>query len=100
MIIQQSAIAGTLESSDVQITVEPNSEELIIHIESTVKNQYGRQIKKTVQRTIEKLNITKGEIHILDKGALDCTLKARLECAIFRSCGKASSGIAWGDLEK
>lgn len=100
MEIQQSAIAGTLESSDVQVTIEPNMSGVVINIESTVKNQYGRQIKETVLNTLSKLNIQSGNFLIDDKGALECTLKARLECAIFRSCGKSDAGIAWGDLEK
>ena len=100
MEIQQPAIAGTLESSDVQVTVEPNMSGVVIHIESTVKNQYGRQIKNTILETLSKLNVQSGSFTVDDKGALECTLKARLECAIFRSCNKSESGISWGDLEK
>ena len=36
------------------------------------------------------------KINIVDKGALDCTLKARVECAVFRSCDASEKDIPWG----
>lgn len=44
MKIEKSAMAGTLESSDAQVTIEPASG-LELNIQSSVLNQYGRQIK-------------------------------------------------------
>ena len=84
MEILKPAVAGTLESSDAQITVEPG-EGLEVSISSSVLNQYGRQIRSTVLETLERLDVKNGKILVVDKGALDCTLKARLECAVFRS---------------
>lgn len=95
MDIQQIALAGTLESSDAQITVEPNGTELSITIQSSVMNQYGRQIKHTIEDTLTKLDVTKGSIKVIDKGALECTIKARLACAIFRSCQQSETNIPW-----
>ncbi|MGI6118858.1 MAG: citrate lyase acyl carrier protein [Bilifractor sp.] len=97
MQIEKNAVAGTLESSDAQVTVEPGSD-LDLHIESSVLNQYGRQIKKTVLETLERLGVTSGKITVIDKGALDCTLKARTECAIYRSCNQSESDIPWGGV--
>jgi citrate lyase subunit gamma (acyl carrier protein) len=37
--------------------------------------------------TIEKLEIDNVRIVAVDKGALDCTIRARVECAIHRACG-------------
>ncbi len=99
MVIEKAAVAGTLESSDVQVTVQPGSA-LEIAIESTVLNQYGRQIRATVKETLDRLEVKGGKITIVDKGALDCTLKARVECAIFRSCGKSAENIPWGSCIK
>ena len=95
MLIEKDAMAGTLESSDAQVTVSP-AEGLDIEIESIVANQYGRQIKATVLKTLERLGVSSGKIAVVDKGALDCTLKARVECAVFRSCGKSDKNIPWG----
>ena len=95
MEIKKVAIAGTMESSDVQVTVEPKLGQLDITIESSVMNQYGRQIKATVEETLEKLQVTEGIVTVVDKGALECTIKARVACAIFRSCNQSESNIPW-----
>ena len=95
MVIEKSAMAGTLESSDAQVTVEPG-DGLEINISSSVLNQYGRQIKATVLETLERLEVKDGKVTVVDKGALDCTLKARVECAVFRSCDASGSNIPWG----
>lgn len=96
MEIMKSAVAGTLESSDAMITVEPNDTGIELDISSSVMNQYGRQIKATVLETLERLDVKNAHVTVVDKGALDCTLKARVECAVFRSCGKSAAGIPWG----
>ena len=99
MKIEKSAMAGTLESSDAQVTIEPASG-LELNIQSSVLNQYGRQIKATVLETLERLDVKDARVTIVDKGALDCTLKARVECAVFRSCGVSESNIPWGGAVK
>jgi citrate lyase acyl carrier protein len=98
MEIQKTAMAGTLESSDAQITVEPADSGIQLSIESSVMNQYGRQIKKTAEEKLRELGVTKGKIKVVDKGALDCTLKARIEAAVFRSCGVSQQNIPWGGV--
>lgn len=85
MEIKKAASAGTLESSDAQITVEPNEKGINLSIESTVINQYGKQIEKVVLETLERLDVKNATVSVIDKGALDCTLKARVECAVYRS---------------
>lgn len=95
MVIEKSAIAGTLESSDAQVTVEPG-EGLKLNISSSVLNQYGRQIRATILETLERLEVTDGVVTVVDKGALDCTLKARVECAVYRSAGISGENVPWG----
>lgn len=99
MKIEKSAMAGTLESSDAQVTIEPACG-LELNIQSSVLNQYGRQIKATVLETLDRLDVKDAKVTIVDKGALDCTLKARVECAVFRSCGASESNIPWGGAVK
>ncbi len=96
MTIEKSAVAGTLESSDAMVTVEPGENGVELDISSSVMNQYGRQIKQTVLETLNRLEVKSGKITVVDKGALDCTLKARVECAVYRSCGKSEKNISWG----
>ena len=50
MEIKKTAMAGTLESSDAQVTVEPGNGTVELELSSSVMNQYGRQIKETVDR--------------------------------------------------
>lgn len=95
MQIQQTAIAGTLESSDAQVTVAPGTNGIELTIESSVIHQFGKQIKKTVLETLERLEVKDASVTVIDKGALDCTLKARVECAVFRSNGQTDQ-LPWG----
>ena len=96
MKIKQSAVAGTLESSDALVTVELHEGSVELDISSSVINQYGRQIRATVVETLKRLDVDEARVTIVDKGALDCTLKARVECAIFRACGQCEKNIPWG----
>lgn len=95
MEICKTAAAGTLESSDCLVTVEPGNG-ISLELSSSVMNQYGRQIKATVLDTLQRLGVENAAVTVVDKGALDCTLKARVECAVFRSCDASASNIPWG----
>lgn len=98
MEIVKPAMAGTLESSDAQIMVEPGENGIELFLKSSVMNQYGRQIKETVLSTLDRLGVKNGKVNVVDKGALDCTLKARVECAVFRSCDASDKNIPWGGV--
>lgn len=41
MQIEKNAVAGTLESSDALVTVEPAEQGIELEISSSVMNQYG-----------------------------------------------------------
>ncbi len=94
MDILKSAVAGSLESSDVQVTIEPGQDGISVDISSSVLRQYGRQIKKVVLETLERLDVRSAKLTLVDKGALDCTIRARVESAVYRSIGQ-SEGIPW-----
>lgn len=96
MDIQKTAIAGTLESSDAQVTIEPSNNGLEVTIESSVMNQYGRQIKATILEKLKDLDVDQAKVSVIDKGALECTLKARIECAVYRSSDSSAENIPWG----
>lgn len=95
MEIQKPAMAGTLESSDCQVTVEAGDGKIDFSLESAVINQYGNQIRKVVYETLEHLGVKDVRISVVDKGALDCTIKARVEGAVFRSQGQTEH-LPWG----
>lgn len=86
MELKNKSIAGTLESSDCLIMIEPATDgQITIELESAVKKQFGKQIERTVHRTLRQLNITSALVKVNDKGALDCVIIARLKAAIMRS---------------
>lgn len=99
MEITRPAIAGTLESSDCQVTVEPGDGTIDFQLESAVINQYGNQIRKVVMETLKNLGVDNVKLTMVDKGALDCTIKARVEGAVFRSSCQTEN-IPWGGVVK
>ncbi len=87
MNIKASAVAGTLESSDVYVKVEP-CDKLEIEVESVVYNQFAEEIEKSIMEVVEDLKVESGKISVNDKGAIDCVIKARVETAIRRAGGE------------
>ncbi|MDV5973382.1 UNVERIFIED_CONTAM: citrate lyase acyl carrier protein [Streptococcus canis] len=88
MDIKQTAVAGSLESSDLMITVSPNDEKTItIALDSSVEKQFGNHIRQLIQQTLENLKVTSAKVEAVDKGALDCTIQARTIAAVHRAAG-------------
>ncbi|AEW77160.1 citrate lyase subunit gamma [Aggregatibacter actinomycetemcomitans ANH9381] len=84
MKITKAAVAGTLESSDAQVRIQP-FDSLDIEINSSIAKQFGEQIDATVRAVLNKLNVTAAQVIIEDKGALDCVLQARVKAAVLRA---------------
>ncbi|MBU3841057.1 MAG: citrate lyase acyl carrier protein [Candidatus Ruminococcus intestinipullorum] len=99
MEIKKAAVAGTLESSDCQVTVEQGKGGIDLSLDSAVINQYGNQIRKVTFETLQNLGIDNVKISIVDKGALDCTIKARIEAAVYRSV-EQTEDLPWGGAIK
>ena len=95
MELKKAATARTLESSDCMVTVEPNPDGVDLSLSSSVINQYGNQIRKVALETLKALDVENVRIRIVDKGALDCTLKARIEGAVFRAVEQYED-LPWG----
>ncbi len=77
-------LAGTLESSDIMISLEP-CKGIDIQLTSTVIHQFGEQIRKVIADTLSELGVNNARILANDRGALDCTVAARLRTAIERA---------------
>lgn len=80
----RSSYAGTMESSDAYVEAEPAPLGTEIEIESVVKDQFGDAIYAAAQGVIEKLDIHNVKLRIVDQGALDCVIRARVETALLR----------------
>ncbi len=79
------ATAGTLESSDCLVAIAPGEGGIAIHLQSSVEAMFGDDIRATVQAVLSEQNITNATLSIQDRGALDCVIRARTECAICRA---------------
>lgn len=84
MDIRKKVQAGTLQSSDLMVFVEP-AESLIIEIDSTVKKQFEHLIRARVDAVLERLQVSRCRIRLSDRGALDYAIEARLEAALRRA---------------
>ncbi len=88
MELKNIGVAGTMESSDIMIAIEPRTEGGIeIKLTSNVMNQFGKQIVKVIKETLKELEIENAYVDAADKGALDCTIKARVSAAAYRAAG-------------
>lgn len=85
----KNAFAGTLESGDILVQITPSEDEsLQIDLDSTVEYQFGGQIRKVIKETLEEMGVDKAHVKATDKGALDCTIRARVTAAAVRATGK------------
>jgi len=85
MEIKKEAMCGTLESNDLLVKIAPRND-LEVVISSEVMRQFGIRIRQVVEETVQQMGVTQGLIVIEDKGALDCTIQARVQTALLRAC--------------
>ncbi len=83
MDIQKKASAGTLESSDAYVEIEPGKG-IEIFVDSVVQGQFGESIHQVVQEVLQAQHVENASVRVLDRGALACVLRARVETAILR----------------
>lgn len=88
--ILRPAQAGSLESSDCLVTVSPGEpgSGVKVNIQSIVMNQFGDEIRATVEKAVAETNVTDILIDVNDRGAVDFVLRARVLTAIDRALGK------------
>jgi len=82
--IARKAQAGTMQSSDLMVFVEPAGE-LVIEIESTVKRQFEHLIRTKVEEVLRAEGVKSGRVRLNDRGALDYAIQARPETALARA---------------
>lgn len=75
--------AGTMESSDVFVELEPAGG-IEIEIESVVQQQFGQAIEQAVRDVLREQEITGARVRLTDRGALECVIRARVETAVRR----------------
>ncbi|MFW5889597.1 MAG: citrate lyase acyl carrier protein [Halanaerobiales bacterium] len=85
MDIKRIAKSGSLVSCDVLVTIKPNKSGRKVILESDVKEQFGEDIKETVNKVLDEFKVENLIIRIQDKGALDFVIRSRVETAIKRA---------------
>ena len=88
MDIVQRATAGTMESSDAYVEVEPGTDGINLQLESVVMAQFGDSIQKTVRKLLTDMSVENANVRIVDRGALECVIRARVETAVLRGKGR------------
>ena len=85
--ISKTAQAGTLESNDAIVTIMPgeSGSGVSIEIDSSVKFQYGEAIEKVINDTLSEQDVSDVFVKVMDRGALDCTIRARVLTALVRA---------------
>ena len=86
--IVRRAVAGTLESSDVYVELEPSDSGIEVKIDSVVLSQFGAQIRRVVDEVLNAQGVTCARVSLMDRGALDCVIRARVETAVMRAKGE------------
>lgn len=84
--MKEKAWAGTMESSDIYVEVAPlaSGRGIDLTVNSVVYAQFGDAIEATIMETLESLGIDDMKVVANDRGAVDCTIKARVETAVRR----------------
>jgi citrate lyase subunit gamma (acyl carrier protein) len=84
MNITRRASAGTMQSSDLMVLVEP-ADRLDIQIDSTVKKQFEHLIRARIEAVLRQHSVTRALVKVSDRGALDYAIEARVETALRRA---------------
>ena len=83
MDILKNASAGTMESSDAYVEIAPGTG-LQIRLESVVAQQFGDAIDAVVREVLAEQGVKNANVRVVDRGALECVIRARVETAIHR----------------
>ncbi|WP_430816049.1 citrate lyase acyl carrier protein [Carboxylicivirga sp. RSCT41] len=87
MELKQKAQAGSFESSDILVMVEPVEKGAgrLIELKSIVMQQFGEDLLSQIHADLDKFQISDVRLIINDKGALPPTVSARVETALKRA---------------
>ncbi|MGB4589475.1 MAG: citrate lyase acyl carrier protein [Clostridiaceae bacterium] len=85
MEIIKQAVCGTLLSNDCFVRLYPGNGKIELEVKSPVMNLFGKQIEQTILNTLEANGVTSCKLFLEDRGALDYTIRARVETAVKRS---------------
>lgn len=84
--IQKEATVGFEETNDALVTVIPSvaGRGITVELVSSVKRQYGEYLENLIVTIVNEEGYTDLHVKVLDKGAWDYALKARVVAALNR----------------
>lgn len=82
--IIRSSRAGSVQSNDLLVTINPGNNGIEIEIKSVVSDMFYDSIKETVTDELKALGVKNCEIKIDDRGALPFAIRARVKTAVDR----------------
>ena len=95
MELIKTGMAGTVESGDILVEIEKTEAPGVeIQLDSTVMGLYGRRIREVSSETGAECGVDGIKVIASDKGALDCTIRARIKSASQRACDSQDYGGA------
>lgn len=85
--VRKPAQAGTIESSDMLVTISPAPQGagVSITLTSPTMRQYGDHIKGVIRRVLNDCGVDDATVDANDKGAVDFVIEARVKTAIQRA---------------
>lgn len=89
MEIVTVGMAGTLESCDAAVVVEPGEGGLALDIQCPDR-RFIAQVTQAVKAALAEAGVTSARVSVRDRSALDCTLRAR----VLAACGRASGEVS------
>lgn len=89
--------AGTLESCDARVTVELiEGTERSVTVEGPMKDVFGDAVGAAVARALDALDVPGARVTVVDRGALDYVLEARVRVAVHRARRGTPTGAEVG----
>ena len=84
-IVKTACCGNEAQNADCVVTIAHGNGSIEFELNSLVQTQYGESIKASTYDELAKYGITDCKISIVDRGAIDCVLRARLEAVIKRA---------------
>ncbi len=87
MKIIKKSQAGSFESSDILILIEPTeaNEGRIVEIDSAVQKEFGDKISLLITEILDHYEVADVHLVVKDKGAIEPVIRARMETALKRA---------------
>jgi len=105
MVILKIGSAGTLESCDASVTVEPRGNQGVgeeknaidLVVESATDRRFASRVREAALAALAELGVENAKVLVRDRSALDCTVRARVLTACLRAAGRED--IPWQSID-